>query len=399
MNRFLHILSAATIAAATIAAPSCTMMEDDVKDCPTGLYVRFVYDYNTARSDMFRDHVGHVRLYVYDEDGRKVAERTVSNDDASQPLRSYGYALHFADGELAPGRYRIQAVATQRDWDDLLKTPGAKYRRNNPETHDQLAVVLDHADQPIGGTSHHAVSAVAPLDTLWHTLKVTSYAPTDGVAVPDIPQTRKPYSVYPLADQYVTIAAERATYATVSLVRDTKHLNLTLRQIDDPANISHKDYDVYIADANSTIAHDNSLADSKTLRYTPYAEWTTRFGADGDVTTESFGRADSDDLQRTAHYNLMFNRLVHLSGNDFERNAKLMVVNRQSGKTVAEITLPSMLAEGRMAYEMYNYSSQEYLDREYDYHLDLLLKGDTWKFCDIVINVLGWSKRTQNEDL
>lgn len=74
MNRFFHNILSAVAAVAAMAlggaATSCTMIEDDVTDCPTGLYVRFVYDYNTQRADMFRDHVGHVKLYVYDEIGR-----------------------------------------------------------------------------------------------------------------------------------------------------------------------------------------------------------------------------------------------------------------------------------------------------------------------------------------
>lgn len=58
-----------------------------------------------------------------------------------------------------------------------------------------------------------------------------------------------------------------------------------------------------------------------------------------------------------------------------------------------------MLAEGRTAYSTYAYSPQEYLDREYDYHLNFFLRGDSWAYCDIVIDVLGWSKRTQNVSL
>ena len=61
------------------------------------------------------------------------------------------------------------------------------------------------------------------------------------------------------------------------------------------------------------------------------------------------------------------------------------------------MNLPYILAQGRTAYE-YIYPPQEYLDREHDYHLDFLLKGDSWAYCDIVINVLSWSKRVQNHE-
>lgn len=50
-----------------------------------------------------------------------------------------------------------------------------------------------------------------------------------------------------------------------------------------------------------------------------------------------------------------------------------------------------------MAYEIYSYGSQEYLDREYDYHLDFLLQAGEWK--SLYINVLSWSRRIDNVTL
>ncbi len=396
MNRFLHIISRALIFPAIVAsAASCTMIEDDVTDCPTGLYVRFVYDYNTMRADMFKDHVGHVRLYVYDEDGNKVAERSVSNSGAESPLARYGYSMHFNPGELKAGRYRLQAVALQRDWDEALTADGAKYRSSEVTHHTSLNISLDHSSTADEETGHHPVEHQSmPMDTLWHTLKVMSYEPTDGTAVPDMHTTRAPYSIYPIEDQYVTVADNRATYATVSLIRDTKHLNITLRQVDFPDEMYDRDYEVTITDDNATLAHDNSVVTGTPLLYTPYAAWTTNFGQGG-LDTES--RASSDAvLQRTAHFNVMFNRLM-IDTDDATKGATLRIRNRVSGKTVATINLPYILAQGRTAYE-YNYNPQEYLDREHDYHLNFILKGDTWQYCDVVINVLSWSKRVQNHE-
>lgn len=393
--------------AAAMLVASCTMIQDSVDYCPTGLYVRFVYDYNTARADMFKDHVGHVRLYVYDEQGHKVAERSVSNTAASAPLADYGYALHLDPSELRPGRYRLQAVAMQRDW-DAAAADGARYRHEADVTHGEaMRITLDHDPGVIPGTEQHLVDHKSlPLDTLWHTLKVQSHAPTDGVAPMPMQRTSRPYSVYPLDEQYVTVTDNMATYATISLVRDTKHLNITMRHLDFPDDVFHHDYEVTIVDDNATLLHDNALAPSDSLRYTPYAAWTSRFTDGGVIVDPTVPRATSqadDDApdglryQRTAHYNLMFNRLMY--NDDAARSAMLQVRNLNSGKVVARINLPYMLAEGRAAYELYGYSPQEYLDREYDYHLNLFLKGESWAYCDIVVNVLSWSKRHQNEEL
>lgn len=399
----------------TVAAPfaACSMMDEKLDDCPTGLYVRFVYDYNTLRADLFKDHVGHVQLYVFDENGNLAAQRTVSNTPADAPLADYGYTIHFTPAELPAGHsYRLQAVAMQRDWGDALATDGAKYRHASITHSESMAVSLDHDDAFIPGTEQYQVSDSAPLDTLWHTLKVITHLPTDGISVPRIDNTVKPYSIYPIEDQMVRVDNERATYATVSLIRDTNHLNITLREIDDPASVTADKYEIKIMDNNAHVAHDNNVMTHDSVRYTPYASWTSRFLSDGSMDietvhkgdpgqfTKSATRVDDDGAltvtQRTAHYNMMFNRLM-FNDEDNSDNAILQIMDKETGAVVVHINLPYILSQGRMAYEIYNYGSQEYLDREYDYHLNFFLKGDKW--LAVEINVLSWSKRIQNVEL
>lgn len=402
MNRFHHILTSIIIACTAVAFGACSMMEEDRSECPTGLYVRFVYDYNTQRADMFKDHVGYVTVYVYDESGQKVAEKSVANTPATMPLAQYGYAMHFTEAELPAGhKYRLQAVAMQKDWNEALATPGAKYRRTDVTNANSLVITLDHEAAPVPGasaTGPHAVDNSAPMDTLWHTLKVMSTT-TYGREAAAMPRTTKPYSVYPVEDQMVSLQAGYATYATISLIRDTKHLNITLRQYDNPANVNADDYTVVILDDNAVLNADNSLAPSDSLIYYPYAQWTTRYDENGLALEGDIHPATRADVvtERTAHYNLMFNRLMY--DEDNLKNARLIITNKQSGEVVANLNLASILAEGRIAYELNNYSPQEYLDREYDYELDFLLKGDKWLYCDIKIHILAWAKRKQNVEL
>ena len=414
MNRFLHKSACAALLGISLFSTSCSMMEDKVDECPTGLFVRYVYDYNIMRADMFKDHVGHVTLYVYDENGNKVAEKSVSNAGQERPLATYGYTMHFNPGELAPGRYRLQAVAMQNDWDEAQLTNRAKYRRTEGHSSaEDFLINLEHSEQPDPAHGRHNVDhAGLPLDTLWHTLKVMSTQPVATHAVPDLHVSSAPYSVYPLADQYVTVEEGRATYATVSLIRDTKHLNITLRQIDDPAAMQHADYEVTIDDDNSLLAHDNAVIPNHPLRYTPFASWTTRYSNSGleyesgdlepamragaRIVSRAEGDADDPSLHRTAHYNVMYNRLMYNS--DSDDCAILHIRNTKTGKEVATINLPYILAQGRTAYEYY-YTPQEYLDREHNYHLDFLLKGDTWEACSVMIDILSWSVRIQNSAL
>ncbi|MDE7412608.1 MAG: FimB/Mfa2 family fimbrial subunit [Muribaculaceae bacterium] len=404
-------ISSLLFVSAAFAGCSCSLIYEDRGDCPSGLYVRFVYDYNTLRVDLFKDHVGHIQLFVYDENGNLAAQRSVSNSDSFSPLSQYGYTVHFTNAELPAGHsYRLQAVAMQRDWDEALASPGAKYRLSpsHSENSESMIISLDHDTQTITGTQQHAVDASAPLDTLWHTLKVITHRPKDGVDIPDMDCTTAPYSIYPIEEQMVEVKADHATYATVSMIRDTKHLNLTLRHVDSPKNVSADDYEVKIIDNNAHLAHDNSVLTHDSLRYTPYASWTSRMLSDNTVEVEQihngnpgqYRSAENADereiIERSAHFNLMFNRLV-INPDNKDDNAMLEIHNKKDGKLVARVNLPYILSQGRQAYEIQNYGQQEYLDREHDYRLDLFLKGDDWMMVEL--HVLSWSKRIQNFDL
>ena len=92
------------LTAACAMTTSCSMMQDDLDDCPTGLYLSFKYDYNLQRADMFNDHVGAVTVYVFDEEGRYVTKQEEANVPGHAPLSSPLYTMRMT---LAPGKYKF----------------------------------------------------------------------------------------------------------------------------------------------------------------------------------------------------------------------------------------------------------------------------------------------------
>ena len=358
----------------------CDMMKEDRDDCPTGLYVNFVYDYNIQRADMFKDHVGAVTLYVFDESDRLVAQRTVNGSE----LSVYGYSIHFTEQELAPGhQYRLSAVAMQKDWEIALGTPGAKYRKTTLSTGDsrqKLKISLDREQTARNSNYYEVPMGNAPLDTLWHTKQVmTAYAANQPAATRY--HENKDGSETTNAVETVTIESGVPAYATVSLVRDTNHLNISLRELDHPESVDADDYEVFILDANGDVDYQNTvITPTDSLVYRPYQQWTTTF--DG-IT----------GVERSAHYDLMFNRLMY--NTTIDDNAVLCIRRKSDGTEVAVLNLPYALCEGRTAYEIYNYQPQEYLDREYDYRLEFFLRGDRWVDIYLCIDVLSWAKRIQ----
>ena len=98
-----------------------------------------------------------------------------------------------------------------------------------------------------------------------------------------------------------------------------------------------------------------------------------------------------------AHACLTFNRLWWYE--QTEKNALLIIRNKETGKEVCAINLTDFLAQGRNAYDLYAYSRQEYLDRAYDFYMDFFIRNEKWQYADVRINVLSWAKRIQNVDL
>ena len=414
MNVRLIIQKGFVAVLAALALSSCDMMTEDLSDCPTGLYVSFVYDYNIQRADMFKDHVGGLTLYVYDESDRLVASKTMGEGQLSK----YGSYLHFSEDELAPGHsYRLMAVAFQHE---ALSSTGAKYRltgNNNGDQWQQFLIDLDHT-RTRALADYSYVSNAAPLDTLWHTL-TTMTTPADSM-----PQMLYPASLAPAKTEYswqrdgsiktngqerVSIVRGEPTYATVSLIRDTNHLNITLRAVnDDPADnqVVDKDYTVEIYDNNSQLDCQNNLTNpADTLIYTPYRQWTTTFVGNGQVVSES-----------AAHYDLMFNRLLYknasvendryaiLNVEDIAkaRNAVLLIRKKDTGEIIFGINLPYILSSGRTYQERY-YHYQEYLDREYDYRLQFIIRGsrvdEIQFFIGTHVHIIPWAMRQQDEQL
>ena len=368
-----HIIQKSLLAMmATVALSSCDMMTEDLDDCPTGLYVNFVYDYNIQRADMFKDHVGAVQLYVYDESDVLVAQRTVVGD----PLTKYGYYCHFTEKELAPDhQYRLRALAMQKD----LSTSA---------THllPQLNIGSKFSDIQVALRMNDRQPAVQPLDTLWYALSTLQANDANEPAATKYHQLRDG-SIQSNGVETVTVVSGEPTYATVSLIRDTKHLNISLRELDHPEEVNHEDYEVFILDRNSALDCENNIkADADSVIYRPYAQWTTTFNANGEAPDE-----------RSAHYDLSFNRLMY-NGINVDNNALLCIRKKSDGTVVAAINLPYILSEGRTAYEIYSYQPQEYLDREYDYRLEFFLRGDRWQYVSVCIDVLSWAKRIQHID-
>lgn len=363
---FRHIKNLALMATVAIIS-SCSMMTEELPECETLVRVSFKYDYNIQRADMFHDHVGMVRLFVIDADNETVVrDITYSNRDNGDIIKAEDnryFTVTLNDLPLGHN-YRFMAVALQRPYDETLAPATDKFIGTFPglgENADKLQMRLTRSEIADEAERHHVTAPDCGLDTLW------------------MGNTTKPITVPAVNNRNIIVCD------TISMVRDTKYLSLTLRQLDAPADIRDSQFRVEITDNNGMLAWNNNLLPDSKLLYTPHAQWTSEVLNSENVVTE-----------RAAHYDISFSRLMFYMG---AGNASLQVIKNEDNTCVADINLPSILSQGRNAFEIYNYSPQEYLDREYDYDLDMFLLNDQWQYINMKINITAWVIRIQRQQL
>lgn len=338
-----------------MAFSSCTdLIFDDREGCDRGVFINFKYDYNLQRADMFADHVGEVTLYVFDEQGNYVTSQSEGNEGDYLPLKDKDYSMYL---DLPDGKYRFIALASQRKYEDLLDEEGAKFIRTDLKEEsrmEDLQITLDYRTE--ADNKVYIAHKNMPLDTLWH-------------AMSDVP---------------VEISQGQYVFQTLSLVRDTKYISVTLRDIDRPNVMDINDYELYITGANIQLNYDNSAGNSVKAVCTPYVTWNTQDPEiSGNTAVGNMGHADFMTSRIFVHENVADDEV-------------LIVRNRQTGKVVIEVNLPDLLSRLCNYDELHRYSKQEFLDRGYDYNLSFFLSGDSWSYVNVSIGVLGWSKRVQN---
>ena len=243
MSVTLHRFCAAVGLVCLLASCSDWIYENR-DGCEHGIWLSFKYDYNLQRADMM-EHVGSVGVFVYDEQGRFVTSYIDPDIRRTQPYRMYI--------DLPEGNYQFLALAQQRSFESVQAGPGADFVWETPvagDAMDDFAVSLE-ADEVDAGWAV-VQNEQEPLDTLWHAVSTEP--------------------VYVAADRYVE--------HTLSLMRDTKSITVSMREIDEPETmnvadydfaITHRDLQVYDREAADLV----SGADSRTAIYTPYATWNT----------------------------------------------------------------------------------------------------------------------------
>ncbi len=344
MKHFLDTcyIALALLVASTLSSCDDTFIYDDEGDC--SVHVRFKYDYNMKYADAFAHEVSSVTLYLIDDSGNIVWQKT----EEGSALAQEGYMM---DVDVEPGTYSMLAWAGSKDYGSFAINSGTQATA--------LQCTLNRQYSAEG-----AAYVDTDLDRLFHSLDTISAQPF----------TYKDRTVY-----------------TVPLVKDTNIFRIVLQQVTG-GDVDVSKFLFQIDDNNGYMDWDNSIIPDENITY--YA-WHTDQG-EAEVYTDGTLESGPSSAKTRATFaaaiaELTTARLV--KGN----NPRLTVTNKETDKVVFSIPLIdyALLVKG-----FYNQSmdDQEFLDRQDEWDMVFFLdEGDRW--VDTYIYINSWKIVLQNASL
>lgn len=225
---------AAALLLAAVAI-SCNTIYEDQSDCPRGVSLRFVYDYNMEFANSFHTQAHCLNVYLFDKDGNYL-DNWVETSDV---LKDENWRMK---RELGEGSYTLIAYAGLCCGESSFTAPQLKTRAASRR--EEVSVSLKQTNN-ISNTSLH------PLFYGMATLEVGK-------------------------DDYVE--------ETIYLKKDTNNLRFVLQQMNGE-QIKADEFDVKITDDNGLLAWDNEVQQNGVITYLPWTKGETVIGSQEDGVT------------------------------------------------------------------------------------------------------------------
>lgn len=327
------------------------MIYDDEGDCSVNYRVRFRYDRNMKFADAFAHEVESVTLYLLDEQGNVVWQKT----EAGEILASEEYAMTV---DVAPGTYDLLAWCGTTQKGSFV-VPDAQTRQGLTCTLERQTAAdgSDYVDED--------------LDRLFH-----GYLP----------------------DQ--VFGETEGTYIyTVPLTKDTNNVRVVLQQLSgEPMD---KDRFTFLITAdNGRMDWNNEPMPDRRVSY--YA-WHTKSGTAGIETPGSVSPFSAVIAELTTARLMLRDKTTAATaapqivpGDKLPRDNKmrLTVVDNESGDVI--LTLPlvdyALLVKGENVRDM---DDQEFLDRMDEYNL-LFVLDEGMRWVSMTIHIHSWKLVLQN---
>lgn len=354
-----HIVAMAALLLAMALNSCSSLIYDELEDCPRGVEMRFVFDYNLEFANAFPRQVDCLSVYLFDSNGNLVERRT----ETTGVLADEDWRMTF---DLPAGDYQAVAYGgLECELASFAHTVEAAKVQSITDL--QVLVNSEHVgpeqDRPL-----------RPLHDLYHGIK--TFSVSEGIAYDK---------------------------TTIEMMRDTNHIRLVLQHLDySPVDID--DFEFSIIDDNSLLDYKNDIVPSEAVRYTP---WTT-----GTADAGVHGLPDDDDSSsrsvvtpvQVGYAEMSTSRLIHQSQHIWtdskgrtNRGPRLLITTRDNGRIVADLPLNNYLLLVKSDY-FAGMSAQEFLDRCARYNLVFFLdQNNAWVSTSIIVN--DWVVRINDIDV
>ena len=393
---------------------SCDMVYEDMDPCATYpntiTKVDFVYDYNMLREDLFDEHAGTAHLYVFDKDSIFLFDRSVSKNDMIGPR--VDFSMVFDTTYLKIGqRYLMVAMAQGNhsgyEW-STVATPGFQIpldRQMIPGVSkiSDYRIMLDrdsdsYADIGIVNYKDTYGDNRELMDTLWST-KPGNIQAVDIPYIELVPRVEP----YPVDTVRVLMPMMRITNAIrVNLIHDSFNEN---------TDVNDYNFVIDFPKGNGTIGFTGQTFPNRELFYRslrkemrPYQDKSN--GAQYDVSTQgpgtdgsnTEGNTETKSVATRADQTYCVHATFGVSRLQTTDESSLQIRNARDNSIICQINdFSKWLAD---YFESSYYGDQEFLDREYDFTVDVHL-DDNGKndWIQVGCHILGWGKRIFFYDL
>lgn len=369
-------------------------------------------EYVSTEDDWFQDHAGSAYLYVFDQDGYYLFTRQ-KNKTYLDP-RNPDFSIELDETELVPGQKYIFAGMAQGNhagYENSLQTPGFVLQTDmvpHVTTIDQYQVKLDRNDDGIydlGVTDDTGFfnwkDAYADnnlkLDTLWST--------RPGYVLYDVEMPMRDFSYAAAKEEFPRDIVVPYELEMMRITNSIK-VNLVCDLFDKDTNVDDYKFLIDFPKGNGTLGFTGDLANIQELQYYTLRKSIQQYQYKQPNAQYDSEGVDYGDLQQGAGDNTM-NRSVGTRAATYCVNAEfgvsrlqdsddsfLQILNATTGREIAKIeNLSSWLAQ----YFDHRYGDQEFLDREYDWTIDVHIDDNGNPIMlQAGCYILGWGKRIQD---
>lgn len=349
------IISAMAI---TCGFASCSAVYDDLDECPRGVEMRFIFDYNLEFANSFPSQVDCLSVYVFNEAGDLVERR----EEVSEKLADEDWRLTF---DLPAGDYTAIAYGGL----DCEENSFAHIRNiDDIQRLEDLEVLIN--EEHVGTLENMPEK---PLHDFFH--GKLNFTVKEGMDY---------------------------DRETMEMVRNTNHLRIALQHVDgSPVDVS--DFRFEVLDDNVRFDHANNVIPHKLTTFVPWSLGNAVAGVQGEE--EPGVRADEGMPVQVAYAEMSLSRLIYRSNYTWTKadgetrvGPRLRITNVKDDHTVVDIPLNSYLLLMKSDY-FRNMDNQEYLDRSYRHNFVFFLDSANEFWVNMHIIVGEWTVRIDNIDL